>query len=76
MARRVQEGDHLARIEAYLEGADVLRDAAELALHDARVPKVVEQRRFACVQRNSLFSFFSLTKKLAEVHPVPLAKHF
>src|SRR6185436_18958332 len=48
VARRVEEGDRAA-VVADLVGADVLRDAAGLALDDVRLADGVEQRRLAVV---------------------------
>ena len=48
VARGVEE-DHAAVVDLDVVGADVLRDAAGLALGDAGLPDAVEQRRLAVV---------------------------
>jgi hypothetical protein len=48
VTRRVEERD-AAPVELDLVGADVLRDAARLRLHDGRLPDGVEERRLAVV---------------------------
>jgi hypothetical protein len=49
VARRVEEGDLLARRQLDVIGADVLGDSPRLARHDVRFPDVVEQRSLAVV---------------------------